>query len=314
MNFLTRLFIRDHENIEDVQVRKSYGILSGIVGIIANMILFIIKLFSGLTMNSIAIISDAFNNLSDSISSVITLIGSRLSGKPPDKEHPYGHGRYEYISSLIVAFIIFTMGYQLLLEAFEKIIHPEPIYWNTPVIIILILSILIKIWLFLFNRQIAKKLNSTLIMANARDSLSDVVASTGVIAGTIASKFMALPLDGILGVVISLFILYTGFSIARDSIHFLLGPSPDPHVLEQMKKVIAQHGKITNAHNIQIHDYGPGKKLASFHVVLPATMSVEKAHDIVHELEENIKKELAIDVVIHVDPNRVSLKEREKGN
>lgn len=307
MKFLIKKFVNDYENIENINVRKSYGILSGTIGIIANIILFVIKLVSGIMMNSIAIISDAFNNLSDSISSLITIIGARLSEKPPDTEHPYGHGRFEYISSLIVSFIIFVMGGQLLFEAYDKIVNPEPISWNTGIIIILILSVFIKIWMFLFNRNIAKKLNSTLIMANAKDSLSDAIASSGIIAGTFAGIFIPLPLDGLLGFIISLFILYTGFSIARDSVHYLLGPSPDPRLLEQIKNIIAENDQIKNAHNFQIHDYGPGKKLASLHVVLPAEMSVEKAHTIIDEVEEKIKAELAIDVVIHVDPDRVSI-------
>lgn len=312
MKFLIRKIRQYKGNIGVSHARKAYGVLSGTIGIIANILLFIIKLLCGLIINSIAVISDAFNNLSDSVSSVITLVGARLSEKPPDKEHPYGHGRYEYISSLAVAFIVFTMGYQLLLESFEKIMNPEPVKWNTFILLILILSVLIKIWLFFFNYRIAKKLNSTLIMANARDSLSDVIATTGVIVGTVVGKFVPLPLDGILGLFISLFILYSGFSIARDSIHFLLGPSPDPQDLKQIENVIARYGKITNAHNLQIHDYGPGKKLASLHVELPANMSVEQAHEIIHELEEKIKNELTIDVVIHVDPEGASINETKR--
>lgn len=306
MKFMIKRFLSNYDKEETVKIRETYGILSGAIGIIANIVLFGIKLISGMIMNSIAIISDAFNNLSDSFSSLVTLVGARISGKPPDKEHPYGHGRFEYIASLVVAFIIFTMAFQLFIESYQKITKPEPVEWNIIAFCILFVSVFIKLWMFFFNRRIAKKINSSLVMANAKDSLSDVIATTGIIIGTAIDPLVTFPIDGLLGMIISGLIFYTGFTIARDSIHNLLGPSPDPELFEQIQAIVSENKMIKNAHNFHIHDYGPWKKLASLHVVLPAHISVKKAHSIIHELEERIKKELAIDIVIHVDPDNAT--------
>lgn len=304
IKFLIKHFIPNYENTTDTDVREKYGVLSGIVGIICNVLLFIIKLVIGLIVNSIAIISDAFNNLTDSATSIITIIGAKLSNRPPDKEHPFGHGRYEYIASLLVAFLIFAVGWQLLGSSVNEIFNPQPVDINILAIVILSLSILIKVWMYSYNTYIGKTINSGLNIATAKDSLNDVIATSGVIIGTVIGLYVDLPIDGIIGLIISLLIMYTGFSTAKDTVNFLLGPSPDPEIPEKIEKMVAESKVVTNCHQLRIHDYGPGKQFASMHVDVPAHISVEEAHSLIHQLEEKIKKELGIDIVIHIDPNK----------
>lgn len=304
IKFLIKHFIPNYENTTDTDVREKYGVLSGIVGIICNVLLFIIKLVIGLIVNSIAIISDAFNNLTDSATSIITIIGAKLSNRPPDKEHPFGHGRYEYIASLLVAFLIFAVGWQLLGSSVNEIFNPQPVDINILAIVILSLSILIKVWMYSYNTYIGKIINSGLNIATAKDSLNDVIATSGVIIGTVIGLYVDLPIDGIIGLIISLLIMYTGFSTAKDTVNFLLGPSPDPEIPEKIEKMVAESKVVTNCHQLRIHDYGPGKQFASMHVDVPAHISVEEAHSLIHQLEEKIKKELGIDIVIHIDPNK----------
>jgi cation diffusion facilitator family transporter len=313
IKFLIKHLIPNHENTANVSVREKYSVLSGILGIICNVLLFTIKLIIGLIVNSIAIISDAFNNLTDSATSIITIIGAKLSNRPPDKEHPFGHGRYEYIASLVVAFLIFAVGWQLLGSSFKKIFNPEPIEFNLIAIVILVISILIKVWMYSYNRYIGKTINSGLNMAAAKDSLNDVIATSGVILGIIIGVYVNLPIDGIIGFIISLLIIYTGFITAKDSVYFLLGPSPEPEIFEKIENIIAKCHIVSNCHDLRIHDYGPGKQFASMHVVVPAHISVEEAHSLIHQLEEKIKLELGIDMVIHIDPSK-DIDERLKQN
>lgn len=294
--------IKNYNDINDNTVRKNYGVLSGILGIICNIILFSIKLVTGILMNSIAIISDAFNNLTDSGSSLITIIGAKLSNKPPDKEHPYGHGRIEYVASLIVSFIIFAVGIELFRSSIDKIIHPEPINIHLLSIAILLFSVLIKLWMYSYNHYIGNLINSSMNKATAKDSISDVFATTGVIAGTVIGSLLDLPIDGILGVIISILIIYTGFTTAKDSVNVLLGFSPDPELLEKIEVLVSHYQTIHYVHDLKIHDYGPGRLMASMHVVVPPEMTVADAHFVVHRLEQDIKQQLGIEIVIHIDP------------
>ena len=237
----------------------------------------------------------------DTGSSVITLFGANLSNKPPDDEHPYGHGRYEYIASLVVSFIIFAVGFELLQNSFVKIIRPEPVHLDLLSLGILFISVLIKIWMYFFNNYIGKSINSSMNKATAKDSLSDAVATGGIIIGTIIGIYVDFPMDGVLGLIISGMIIYTGFTTAKDSVHLLLGPSPEPEILENISAIVSESEHVGNVHNIKIHDYGPGRILASMHVDVPPEMNVAQAHRIVHQLEEEIK-ETGIDIVIHMDP------------
>lgn len=305
IKFIIKKFIANYENVKDADVRKAYGVLSGTIGLLCNLLLFLIKFVTGLFANSIAIMSDAFNNLTDSGSSLITLLGAKLSNKPPDKEHPHGHGRYEYIATLIVAFLIFGVGWELLGSSIEKIINPVEVTINYLTLFILCFSILIKLWMYSYNRYIGKTIDSSMNIATAKDSLNDSLATTGILIGTIVGLYVDLPIDGILGVAISLLIMYTGFTFAKDAVNSLLGQSPDAELLEQIYEIVSKSEPIKNGHDLRIHDYGPGWKVASMHVMVPSDMAVSDAHNLIHELEQKIKKELGVDIVIHMDPDNL---------
>lgn len=314
ITFIIRKFVKDYENVEDLTVRKSYGVLSGVLGIICNVFLFIIKLIVGLFINSIAVISDAFNNLTDSGSSLITIFGANLSSKPPDEEHPYGHGRIEYVASLIVSFFIFAVGLELMTGSFEKILHPERVEFSALSLVILLIAVFIKWWMYSYNKYIGKKIHSSMNLATAKDSLNDVVATVGVILGTVIGTFTDFPVDGMIGFIISLVIMYTGFTTAKDSVHFLLGSSPDPAILENIHSIISESRMVKGGHDLKVHDYGPGRKVASMHVVVPPDLRVGDAHSHVYELEQRIKRELGIDIVIHMDPDEHIDETLEKKN
>ncbi|MDD4170096.1 MAG: cation diffusion facilitator family transporter [Desulfotomaculaceae bacterium] len=295
-------FIKDYQNVTDPGVREAYGVLSGVLGIICNLFLFFIKFFIGIYINSIAVISDAFNNLSDLGSSIINIFGAKISGSPPDPAHPYGHGRFEYIASLIIAFIIFAFGLQLLKSSFDKIINPEPVIYNPILIAILFMSIFIKLWMYSYNTYIAGKINSSINSATASDSLNDALATGGVIAGTMLGNFVSFPVDGLLGLIISILIIYTGFGIARDSINLILGPPPDPEVVKNINAIMLECNKIEGTHGLLVHDYGPGKIMASVHadVARNGASPVEISTEI-DEIQRSIKDRLGIDILIHVD-------------
>ncbi len=302
IKILIKTFVKDYNNTSDIKVREAYGTLAGIIGIICNMILFSTKLTIGFLMNSIAISSDAFNNLSDIGSSMVALIGAKLSGKDPDFEHPYGHGRFEYIASLIISFIIMLVGIELLKSSFDKVLNPDPITFNPILIAILVLSILIKVWMFSYNRYIGHKIDSGVNRATAADSLNDVIATSAVVLTTLIGQVFELYLDGYAGVVVSLLIIYAGFQIAKDTVNVLLGMSPSEEVVEAINTIIKGNSNIVGVHDLKVHDYGPGRTVASVHAELSDQTNLVKAHSIIDGLEKKIFKELGIDIVIHVDP------------
>jgi cation diffusion facilitator family transporter len=288
--------------VEDSTVRESYGILAGVIGVICNIFLFGVKLTIGLIMNSIAITSDAFNNLSDTGSSLVAIIGAKLSGRDADQEHPFGHGRFEYIASLIISFIIVLVGFELLKSSFDKIIHPEALGFNLVLMVILILSVFIKVWMYSYNRYIGKVINSGVNRATASDSLNDVIATSAVIITTLVGQFVDFPLDGIAGVIVSLLIMYTGFGVAKDTVNVLLGMSPSEELVERIHQLIDSNEHIVGSHDLKVHDYGPGRTIASIHAELSDQTDIVKAHSIIDALEKLIMAELCIDIVIHVDP------------
>lgn len=302
IRFLIKKFVKDYKNTEDKSVRESYGVLSGVLGIICNLFLFGVKLTIGLLMNSIAITSDAFNNLSDTGSSMITILGAKLSNRVPDEEHPFGHGRFEYISSLIIAFIIILVGFELLKSSFDKILNPEKVEFNWILIVILSVSILIKVWMYLYNRYIGKAIGSKVNQAAASDSLNDVVATSAVILTTIVGKFIDFPIDGIAGLIVSVLIMYTGYGVAKDTVNVLLGMSPSSETVDKIHDQILECDYIEGVHDLKVHDYGPGRTIASVHVEMSDTISIVKAHTEIDRVEKRILKELGIDIVIHVDP------------
>lgn len=299
--FITKL-IKNHENTKEKEVREAYGVLAGTLGIICNLILFIIKLSIGLFMNSIAVISDAFNNLSDTGSSIVAIIGAKMSNKLPDKEHPFGHGRVEYVSALIVAFLIIMVGIELFRNSIDKILHPEMVIFDIRLVLVLLSTILVKIWMYSYNLYIGKLINSPINKATAYDSLNDVIATSAVVLSTFAGLFLDFSIDGFMGLCVSVFIIYTGFTLAKDTVNILLGQSPDPEMVEDIKRIVLSSEYIKGAHDLIIHDYGPGRIISSIHVEISDQENIIKAHSVIDSIEKKILKELNIDIVIHIDP------------
>lgn len=299
---IIKRFIKDYKNTSDTYVREAYGVLAGILGIICNLVLFSVKMAVGLFIDSIAVISDAFNNLSDMGASLVGIFGAKLSNLPPDKEHPHGHGRSEYIASLVVSFIIFAVGLQILRSSVEKIIAPRSVLFSPISIAILFTSISIKLWMFSYNRYISRAINSGVNRAVARDSLNDAVATGAVIAGTVLERYVNFSIDGLLGVAISLMIIYTGFGIAKDSVDLLLGPSPDPELVDSIKSLVLKGKRIKGVHDLVVHDYGPGRVIASIHAEVSDTLDIVDIHSEIDEIERKVENQLGIDIVIHLDP------------
>lgn len=310
--YLIKNFIPDYQNTTDKIVREKYCVLAGIMGICNNFILFVLKLVIGSFLNSIAIVSDAFNNLSDMGSSLVSIIGAKLSNMKPDKEHPFGHGRIEYLASLFVAMIIFFVGISLFKTSFQKIFNPEKLNFNPILIVILILSVLIKVWMFFYNRYMGNEINSGILNATAFDSLNDVYATGAVILSTILSLFTTLPIDAILGVGVSVLILFAGYNIAKDTIDLLLGKAPDKELVDNIEKILLSNKKIVGTHDLIVHDYGPGRIIASVHAEVNDDENIVEIHEIIDELENQIQTKLGIVMVIHTDPISVDC-ERTNG-
>lgn len=301
-NFLVRKFVKNHDAVSDYNVRQSYGYLGGFVGIVVNFTLFLIKLFVGIISKSIAVTADAFNNLSDVLSSVITIAGFKLSSKPADEEHPFGHGRIEYISGLIVAFLVLLVGFEFTKSSFQKILNPEKINFQLIPFVLLLISILAKIWLSKFNNFVGKKINSSALQAASVDALTDVVSSSTVALSLLLSKWIAFPIDGYVGILVSLFILYSGYSLIKETINPLLGEAPDPEFVEFVKNEVLQYENIIGVHDLIIHNYGPGRRMASIHAEVPYDLPITEIHTIIDKAETDVSKKLNIFLVIHMDP------------
>lgn len=302
IKLLVRKFIPDCENTSNSAVREKYGILGGVLGIICNFILFLLKLTVGTLMNSISIISDAFNNLSDTASSLIVILGTKLSNLRPDEQHPFGHGRIEYISSLIVSFIIMLVGFELLKSSVSKIFNPQPLAFSLPLIIILAASVLVKLWMASYNRYLSGRINSGVLRAAAADSLIDAVSTSIVVISVIIGRFVNFPLDAIMGAVFSLLVIYSGFGIAKDTVDVLLGAAPDMETVDKITDTILNAEGIIGVHDLIVHDYGPGRKMASVHAEVPDTADIVKTHELIDRLEQEISHELGVHTVIHMDP------------
>ena len=302
IKFLTKCFIDDYENVNKSSVRASYGVFGGILGIICNIILFAIKFSIGMIINSIAIISDAFNNLSDLGSSVVTMIGARLSNQRPDEDHPFGHGRFEYISSLIVSFIIIMMGFELIKTSISKIIAPTKPEFNLLLLSILLISVAIKLWMYFSMKYLGKKVNSDVLLATATDSFNDVIATSAVVLSVVLCKFLPPIIDGIAGFLVAVLICISGVKLAWETIGTLLGTSPDPKITNQIAEIILSDKEILGIHDLIVHDYGPGRTLASVHAEVSCEKSAIMLHEIIDALEIKIMKELGIETVIHTDP------------
>lgn len=302
ISFLSRFFIKNHNDHSSPVVRRAFGTLCGIVGIVLNIILFLIKLLAGTISNSIAITADAFNNLSDAGSSLITLIGFKLSGKKPEPEHPFGHGRIEYITGLIVAFIIILMGFELLTSSVSKIISPQPVEFSILPLLILIVSIFIKLYMAFYNNNVGKKINSSTLKATATDSLSDSIATFAVLVSTLISHFLNINIDGYTGVLVAGFILFAGYNAAKDTISPLLGQSPDPEFVKNVEDIVMSHDVAVGIHDLIVHDYGPGRQIISLHVEVPGNADIFEAHDEIDLIERTLKEKLSCEATIHMDP------------
>lgn len=299
---LIKLFIKDYDKTGEINVRKRYGILSGIVGVIFNIILFALKFFAGTLTSSIALTADAFNNLSDAASAVVTLVGFRLAARPADKSHPFGHGRIEYVSGLIVSMVIIMMGVELIRSSIDKMLHPESVEINMVSSVIIILSIFIKAWVYLFNRKIAKSINSSAIHATSMDSLSDVVATLVVFICMIITHLTGVNIDGIAGILVALFIIYTGYSTAKETLDPLLGQSPSPDLIDKIRAEVMSFEQISGVHDIMVHNYGPNKTLISLHAEVPCDIDIIEIHDTIDMAERRINKMFDCETVIHMDP------------
>lgn len=299
---LIKLFIKDAGNTENPAVRVRYGVLSGAVGIACNLLLTIAKFLIGSLTNSIAITADAVNNLSDAGSSAVTLFSFKAANRPADDEHPFGHGRIEYVAALGVAFLILMMGFELVRSSIDKIMHPEALAFSVPALIVLLLSIGVKIWMALFNHHLGKRIDSPAVGAVVMDSVSDTAATTVSMLALILSKFTALPLDGYMGIVVALFIFYTGIQIVRDTVGSLLGQAPDPKLVKELESEILSFDGVVGVHDLIVHNYGPNRIFASAHAEVPSNEDIMKSHDTIDLIEREIKKKFHIDMVIHMDP------------
>ena len=299
---LVKLFINNSENTNDIRVRTAYGTLGSVTGIVVNLILAVAKYIAGVISGSISVTADAINNLSDAGSSIVSLFGVKLSAKPADKGHPYGHGRIEYISASIVAFLVLLMGVELLKSSIEKITNPVPVQFNWVSLIILILSILAKLWLGLFNKKLGKKINSAPMMAVMKDSFSDCLATAVAATSIIISAFSDVNVDGYLGIFVAGFILLAGFNILRETMAELLGKAPEKEFVEAIEQKILSYDFVVGVHDMIIHDYGPQRRFASAHAEVPANADMMECHDIIDLIERDIFAEYGLLISIHMDP------------
>lgn len=302
VGLLVKLFVKDSSQVHDIQVRGRYGILAGSVGIFLNLCLFAAKFFAGILTSSIAVTADAFNNLSDAGSSVVTLLGFKMAGRPADREHPFGHGRIEYLSGLLVSMAIMLVGIELIKSSFEKILHPQSVTFQILPFSILLLSIVIKLWMSYFNRTLGRRIDSTAMKATAMDSLTDAVATTAVAAGILIAHFFNIQVDGWIGMLVALFILYSGFTTARDSLSPLLGEVPDTEFVKQIEETVLKHDEVVGLHDLIIHDYGPGRCMISLHAEVPSSMDVLIMHDAIDLIELELHRKFNCDATIHMDP------------
>ena len=302
VKLLVKLFIKDNENVKDPGVREAYGTLAGILGIVLNVLLFAAKYFAGVIAGSIAVMADSFNNLADAGSSLITLFGFKLAGQKPHSDHPFGHGRYEYIAGLIVSLLILMMGFSLFKDSVAKIIHPEDVEFNLLSAGILVVSVAMKLYMSFYNRALANKINSVAMKATATDSLSDAVATTVVLISMIVAHYTGLAIDGYTGALVALMILWAGFNAAKDTISPLLGTAPDSELVNRIYDIVLACPMVTGVHDLVIHDYGAGRRMISLHAEVPADGNIIAIHDAIDLIEQQLAKELNCHAVIHMDP------------
>ena len=300
--FLVRHFIKDHEDVEKISVRTAYGVLASIVGIFCNVFLFAVKFVTGLILHSVSVTADAFNNLSDAGSSVVSFAGVKMAEKPADKDHPFGHGRIEYIAALAVSFLVLEVGFTFLKDSIGRIRTPETMNFQAASVAILFLSIAVKLWLGLFNRKLGEKINSKVMMAVFTDSMGDVITTGATILSLIVFGLTGVNIDGFVGAGVALVVMWAGVGIAKDTLEPLIGEAIDPEVYKQIRHFVEKYDGIAGTHDLIVHNYGPGRSMASIHAEVPNDMDVEQSHEIIDRIERDAAKELGIFLVIHMDP------------
>lgn len=301
-DFLIRKFVKDYQNTDNIKVREHYGQFSGVVGIATNMLLFVMKIITGLVFNSISITADAINNLSDCGSSIVTLVGFKMAGKPADEGHPYGHARMEYLSGLMVSFAILIIGVQLVQTSFNKMLNPQDTQFSFISVAVLILSVLIKIWQGTFYKRVGKRIDSTTLIATSADSMNDVFSTLAVLAGVLITFFTGFNLDGYMGLVVAIVIIVTGIRLIIDTSNPLLGMAPSKELVDDIYKKIMSYDGILGMHDLNVHNYGPMRCFASAHCEVPAGQDIMISHDIIDNIERDFLQEKGIHMVIHLDP------------
>ena len=301
-DFLVNKFVKDSTNIESTEVRTRYGMLASVVGIFCNVLLFSIKLVIGLILSSLAVTADAFNNLSDAASSIISFVGVKMAGKPADAEHPFGHGRIEYIAALIVSFLVIEVGFTFFKSSVTKIMHPEEITFDLVPFIILILSILVKLWMAFFNNKLGKRIDSKVMLATAADSLGDVITTSATVISIIVCHFTSINVDAIAGLIVSGIVIWSGISIAKDTLEPLIGQRVPSELYQKITDMVESYDGIVGTHDLIVHNYGPNQSMATIHAEVPNDVSIEVSHEIIDTIERDVKKNLNILLVIHMDP------------
>ena len=301
-NLLLKVFVKDYINTENPHVRAAYGKLCGVVGLVCNIILFIAKVLIGTLSGSVSITADAFNNLSDASSSIISLLGFKLSEKPADAEHPYGHGRYEYLSALSVAVLIILIGFELLKTSIGKIINPSSVSFSWVLVVVLSLSVIMKLWMMVFNKNLGNKIKSDTLIATAQDSRNDVISTLAVLCAAVISAFTKLNLDGWIGMAVAIFILISGFGLIKSTLDPMLGKAPDPEFVQKIRDRIMTYEGVLGVHDLMIHDYGPCRQFASVHVEMAAEEDVLKSHDVIDNIEFDFLKDMGLHMIVHYDP------------
>ena len=299
---IIKKFIKNSENVENEEVRNKYGTVAGIVGIVSNLLLFILKFSIGFLSGSIAITADAFNNFTDMASSAITMIGFKLASMPADEEHPFGHGRLEYLSALVVAFMVMFVGIKFVQTSFERIMNPVAVQFSLIPFILLLCSMAVKFWLGRFNKIVGEKIDSSALKAVAVDAMGDVFTSGCVVLSYLIAKFTTFPLDGYVGIVVSLIILYAGFSLIKETVSPLLGEAPDAEMVDAIVNGLLEYNIISGVHDLIIHNYGVGRCIASVHAEVPCNIDIMEIHEVIDDAEKDLSKKLNIHLVIHMDP------------
>jgi cation diffusion facilitator family transporter len=306
VSFLVRHFVKDYLATDREKVRTAYGVLASVVGILCNILLFAVKAGIGLLLNSISVIADAANNLSDAGASVISLFGVKMAEKPADKEHPFGHGRLEYISALVVAFLILVVGLSLLKRSFEKVINPEPVGFNLIMVLVLIITVLVKIWLSGFYRKLGKTINSTLLKATSADARNDVIVTSATIASIIIGGIVNIPIDGWIGLAVSGFVLFSGIRIAGLTVMPLLGEAVGKDIYDAITQKVLSYEGIIGSHDLILHNYGPSHIMATIHAEVPNTSDIQTSHEIIDRIEREVHTEMGISLLVHMDPVEVN--------